>query len=125
VRIPFENARQLYFHRYWLHQLIEHDHPNLTHASVENWAPVWLSLFNEASAVDFATEAPEIKCPVYFLVGANDYQTNFALTKNYFEKLKAPKKELFWFRDSGHLLNLTESSKFQQVIISTLGELKN
>ncbi len=120
IQIPFENGEQLYFHRKWLNELIDQRKAPFGKKYVENWAATWLPIFNEASAIDFNVAAPEMKCPIYFLVGAKDYQTNFEITKRYFENLKAPKKELFWFNESAHLLNLTESKKFQQVIISTL-----
>jgi len=125
IKIPFENGTQLFLHRKWLYQLINKQKAPFTKSSVENWSSTWLSLFNEASAINFFDAAPEIKCPIYFLVGRKDYQTNFNLTENYFQTLKAEKKELFWFEDSAHGLTLTESQKFQQVIISTVGKLKN
>ncbi len=120
IQVPFKNGEQLYFHRKWLNELIDQRKAPFGKKYVENWANTWLPLFNEAAAIDFRMAAPEMKCPVYFLVGAKDYQTNFEITKRYFEKLKAPKKELFWFEQSSHLLNLTEPKKFQDVIISTL-----
>jgi len=124
VKIPFENGRQLFFHRRWLHTLLHHEKPGITITSVEKWALTWLTLLNTASDVNFAIEEPEIMCPIYFLIGVRDYQTNAELTKTYYEKLKAPKKDLFWFTDSAHALNLTESKKFQEVIISAC-HLKN
>lgn len=118
IRIPFENGEQLFYHRKWLIQLILRQKVPFTRSYVQTWSATWLSLFNEASGVNFFDRAPEIKCPIYFLVGANDFQTNFKLTENYFEKLKAEKKELFWFSNSAHSLNLTEPKKFQEAIIS-------
>jgi pimeloyl-ACP methyl ester carboxylesterase len=117
IKIPFENGTQLYYQRKWLYRLINRQKPPFTQHYVEDWSATWLSLFNEASAISFFESAPEIKCPVYFLAGAHDYQTNFNLTKSYFEKVKAEKKELFWFSNSAHGLNLTESKKFQNTII--------
>jgi len=125
VKIPFENGTQLFYHRKWLNQLINRQQVPFTKPYVENWSTVWLSLYNEACAINFVEAAPEIKCPIFFFVGRKDFQTNFKLTESYFEKLKAEKKELFWFNDSAHGLNLTESQKFQQIIISTVGQLKN
>lgn len=125
IKIPFENGTQLFYHRKWLYQLINMQQPPFTKSYVENWSKVWLSVYNEACAINFNEAAPEINCPIYFLVGRKDFQTNFKLTESYFEKLKAEKKELFWFNDSAHGLNLTESQKFQQVIISAVGQLKN
>ncbi len=125
IKIPFENGTQLFYHRKWLYQLINRQKAPFSKSYVENWSITWLSLFNEASKVNFFETGPEIKCPIYFLVGKKDFQTNFKLTEDYFKKLKAEKKELFWFSDSAHGLNLTESKKFQQVIISIVGQLKN
>jgi len=125
IKIPFENGTQLFFHRKWLYLLINMQQPSFTKSYVENWSTVWLSIYNEACAINFSEAAPEIKCPIYFLIGRKDFQTNFNLAKSYFEKLKAEKKELFWFNDSAHGLNLTESQKFQQVIIATVDQLKN
>lgn len=125
IKVPFENGTQLFYHRKWIYLLINKQKPSFTKSYVENWSTTWLPVYNEACAINFAEAAPEIKCAIYFLVGRKDYQTNFNLTENYFEKLKAEKKELFWFEDSAHGLTLTESQKFQQVIISTVGKLKN
>jgi len=125
IKIPFESETQLYYQRKWLYELINQQKAPFTKSYVESWSTTWLSLFNEASKVNFFEAAPEIKCPIYFLIGSKDFQTNFNLTESYFKKLKAEKKELFWFSNSAHGLNLTESKKFQQVIISTAGQLKN
>ena len=125
IKIPFENGTQLFYHRKWLYHLINRQKPSFTKSYVETWSTTWLPLYNEACTINFVEAVPEIKCPIYFLVGRKDYQTNFNLIENYFEKLKAEKKELFWFNDSAHGLNLTEAPKFQQVIISTVGQLKN
>jgi NAD(P)-dependent dehydrogenase (short-subunit alcohol dehydrogenase family) len=54
------------------------------------------------SLVNLFTSLPKINCPVYFFAGRTDHQTNFALTERYYKKVKAPKKELFWFEHSGH-----------------------
>jgi pimeloyl-ACP methyl ester carboxylesterase len=82
------------------------------------WAKTWLTLFNEASAVNFFQSAPEINCPVYFFVGTRDYQTYGKLTEQYFNMVKAEKKDLFWFTNSAHNLNLTEPKKLQEIVIS-------
>jgi esterase/lipase len=54
---------------------------------------------------------------VFFFIGEMDKQTHHSLAKEYFERLKAEKKELFWFKKSGHNLNLTEPKRLQQLII--------
>jgi pimeloyl-ACP methyl ester carboxylesterase len=116
VQIPFENGEQIYFHRNWLARFS--GNKALSKLYVQVWATKWLGLFNEASAIDFFTQAPTIQCPVYFFVGSKDYQTHFKLTEDYFKSVKAEKKDLFWFTNSGHNLNLTEPKKLQEIIIS-------
>lgn len=115
VKIPFENGEQIYYHRSWLSYFL--GHKALSKRYVESWAVKWLSLFNEASAINFNVEVTEIKCPIYFFVGSKDYQTHFKLIEDYFKNVKAEKKDLFWFTNSGHNLNLTEPKKLQGIII--------
>ena len=118
VSTPFQNGEQLYYHRSWLARMTGNKPP--LKSFVEVWSKKWLSLFNEASQIDFFLVAPELKCPVYFFVGRKDYQTYFKLTEDYYNMLKADKKRLFWFTDSGHNLNLTEPKKLQQIILKEI-----
>ncbi len=118
VKIPFQSAEQLFYHRNWLAQMTNNKPPS--RIFVEDWCKKWLTLFNEASQVNFFTYAPEFKCPVYFFIGRKDYQTYFRLAEDYFILLTAEKKRLFWFEDSGHNPNLSESNKFQQIILSEI-----
>lgn len=116
VRIPFENGDQIFFHRNWLAHFS--GNKALSKSYVQVWAAKWLGLFNEASGIDFSVRAPTIHCPVYFFVGSKDYQTHFKLTEDYFKNVKAEKKDLFWFTNSGHNLNLTEPKKLQEIVVS-------
>jgi len=118
VKIPFENGEELFYHRNWLSRLAGNKFPSKEF--VLSWAEKWLPLFNEASAINFFEIAPEIKCPVYFFVGREDYQTHFQVTEKYFNSLKAPKKKLFWFENSGHNLHVREAGKFQEIILTQI-----
>ena len=51
IKIPFQDGRQLFYHRSWLARMMGTRVP--TAEFVEVWAKKWLSLFNEASAVNF------------------------------------------------------------------------
>ncbi len=84
---------------------------------VEEWAKTWLTLFNEASETNFFELAPELQCPVYFLIGSNDYQTHYSLTESYYEKVVCKEKKLYWFTESAHNPHLTETAKFQKIVI--------
>jgi len=116
IKVPFENASQIYWHRHWLAIFTGNRPPNKIY--VEQWATRWLSAFNEASAINFRTHTPSFGCPVYLFIGEKDYQTHFSIAQDYITSLKAEKKELFWFKNSGHNLNLTEPKKLQAIIIS-------
>lgn len=114
VSVPFQNGTQLYYHRKWVNIFMDASPPQKDY--VEQWAIKWLTLFNEASKVNFIREIPEFKCPMFFLVGRHDYLTAFSLTEEYYKKVKASQKALVWFEQSGHSPNLTESKKFQETI---------
>jgi pimeloyl-ACP methyl ester carboxylesterase len=118
VSIPFQTGAQLYYHRSWLLKLNGRKSPS--QSFVETWSKKWLHLFNEASAVNFFVSAPELKCPVYFLVGRQDYQTHFKLTEDYHKVLKAPEKSLFWFENAGHNLTFAEPQRLQEIIIKEI-----
>lgn len=115
VKVPFENGEQLYYHRKWLSKLMNSSTP--TREKVNHWSDTWLSLFNEGSETNFFELAPELTCPVYFLIGSNDYQTHFKLAESYYENVVCKGKELYWFTHSAHNPHLTESVKFQTIII--------
>lgn len=118
VKVPFENGDQLYFHRRWL--LLAGGTNPKSRAFVNRWAKTWLSLYNEASRMNLFGLVPQIRCPVYFLVGSNDRQADSRIAEDYFRALRAEKKDLIWFTNSSHNLNLTESEKFQATIIALL-----
>lgn len=119
VHIPFENGEQLYYHRKWLLDFTGSS-KNLSKDYVVSWAVTWLSVFNEASACNLIETLPVVRCPVYFLLGRKDYQTNSRLTEQYYSKLTAPAKGLFWFERSGHFIPSTEPIELQKTIIEKI-----
>jgi len=118
VKIPFQNGEQLYYHRKWL--ALGMGTKPASREFVEEWSKKWLAVFNEASGINFFEKAPEIKCPIYFFVGTKDYQTSFKLIEDYYNQVKADKKDLFWFTNSAHLVPLTEPKKLQEIIINLI-----
>ena len=69
-----------------------------------------IDLFKEIQAVDV---------PVYFLQGVYDYQVSYRLAKEYFDKLKAHKKEFFTFEYSAHSPITEEYNRFNEIVIDT------
>ena len=70
--------------------------------------------------MNFFEQFPSLKCPVYFFTGRKDFSTNSTLTEKYYKKVKAPKKQLFWFEKSAHNLPDSESDLMQEIIINKI-----
>jgi pimeloyl-ACP methyl ester carboxylesterase len=68
--------------------------------------------------VDFRQQATQLEVPVYFLLGRYDVNAPPVLAEEYYQLLNAPHKELIWFDHSGHNPWVTESDRFEEVIIN-------
>jgi pimeloyl-ACP methyl ester carboxylesterase len=68
-------------------------------------------------AGDFRDTAPKLLVPVYLCLGRHDYNVPFALAEDYFQRLQAPRKQLFWFESSAHMPNFEEPEKFNGLLI--------
>lgn len=64
-----------------------------------------------------AREVKELKIPVYFFVGRHDWNIPSVLVEEFAKDLKAPKKEIVWFENSGHGLTEEEADKFNKVMV--------
>ncbi len=122
VNIPFKTDEDLFYLRKWLfykegkEYVTSDDFKNGFLQWSETWSPVW----NEVMNINLPKTLKEVKCPVYFFVGKNDIQTSTEITERYFKELKAPKKDLFLFENSGHQIHQDEPEKFQNIIIQIL-----
>lgn len=123
VKIPFENGDQLYWHRYWLARFSGNRPPD--RSFVQRWATDWLDVLNEASRVNLLADSAHWPVPLFLFVGGRDFQTHFSLAQKYVTHVKAGKKDLFWFPNSGHNLLFTDSRQVQQQIISILNDYKS
>ena len=88
------------------------------------WAKTWLPVWNEVMAIDLPRTLKKVECPIYFLVGKNDLQASAKIAQAYFEQVKAPKKGLYLFENSGHQIHQEEPEKFQHRIIEALDTLR-
>jgi pimeloyl-ACP methyl ester carboxylesterase len=124
VQVPFVNWEQLYFARKWLFsysgQPIADSDTAAVRGYLKGWGDTWLTVWNEAIQQNHFKDLPILRCPIYFCAGRKDYQTNFSITEEYYNKVQAPKKQLFWFENSGHLIPNTESDLLQDIIIQKI-----
>ena len=58
--------------------------------------------------------------PSLFFVGIEDIQTSTEITENYFNHIKATKKDLYLFEFSKHSIQESEPEKFQKIIIENI-----
>ena len=59
-------------------------------------------LWDAVVAQDLFKTMPELKVPVFMLEGRHDWNTPIAISCRWYEALKAPRKEWFWFEESAH-----------------------
>ncbi|MEO6912663.1 MAG: alpha/beta hydrolase [Candidatus Baltobacteraceae bacterium] len=52
------------------------------------------------------------KCPILLFEGRHDYVVSFEVSANWFSRVHAPSKRLFWFENSSHLLYEEEPGRF-------------
>lgn len=76
------------------------------------------TLWDELLAVDLPRTAHAFDIPVYFLLGQADYNVAWPLSRAYFEKIEAPRKQLVMFERSGHFIPFEEPAKFNQFMRS-------
>lgn len=60
---------------------------------------------------------PEVGAPVYVFQGRYDYQTPYALARQYYDSLKAPVKAFYTFENSAHGVMYEEPEKFNELIL--------
>ncbi|WP_048508849.1 alpha/beta fold hydrolase [Chryseobacterium angstadtii] len=122
VHIPFTMDEDLFYLRKWL--FYKDGKKNVTSEDFKKgflqWSKTWSTAWGEVMKMDLPKTLKKVNCPIYFFVGKNDIQTSTPITKKYFEIVKAPKKGLFLFENSGHQIHKDEPEEFQKNIIKTL-----
>ena len=65
-------------------------------------------------------ELTQFEVPMYFFVGSHDYNTPYVLVEEYFQRISAPKKALFWFDNSGHSPQWEEPQLFRKQVLAII-----
>jgi pimeloyl-ACP methyl ester carboxylesterase len=125
IKLPARDFESLFIKYIWQ---TEYDGEHISDTVREQIKPMmkqWMqssaaSLSNEVFEMNLIKQFPSVKCPVYFFVGRKDFTTNATLSEKYYKKLKAPKKQLFWFEKSAHGIPDTEPELMQNIIIDKI-----
>lgn len=79
---------------------------------------VFNAVYPQLQDFDFRESATNFDIPVYILTGSHDYNAPYWITEEYFNKIKAPSKEHYWFSESGHGQIWSEADKFHEIMRS-------
>ena len=95
----------------------------LAYVRGENYS---MGLLEEPLLDDNLTKtAVELRIPIFILQGRHDLQTVFETTREYFDEIRAPRKELIVFEDAAHLVPFEEPEKFLRVMVDRVRPLAN
>lgn len=73
-------------------------------------------LWPEAKKTNLFENITQFKVPIYIFQGEYDMTTVSSVSKNYFDIIKAPKKEYYNFKKSAHWPHITEFEKYKSII---------
>ncbi|MCO6491893.1 MAG: alpha/beta hydrolase [Phaeodactylibacter sp.] len=73
-------------------------------------------VWDDVLATDLKEKAPEAALPVYFLHGIYDYTCSYSEAKAYLQRLKAPVKGFYTFRQSAHSPLFEEPEKMRRIL---------
>lgn len=73
-------------------------------------------LWREVVNADLLPRIDSMQVPVYIFQGVHDYQTPYSIAKDFYDRLKAPEKELFTFENSAHAPIVEEADKFNSIV---------
>lgn len=120
ISVPFENGEDLYLQRKWTAEFYPQTMQNtkLKKSMVEDWSETWLPIFNEAAKIDYGINAPQFDCPIYFFHSPQDRVSHFAIAREYYDIIKAPKKEWIDFPGAPHEIVSAQPKEFSQAIKS-------
>ena len=81
------------------------------------------AMWPEVGGTDLKASCPEFKVPYFIFDGRLDMNTPAELVEDYFDAIKAPKKELIWFDRSGHNPMGDEPDKFKKLLRERLTDI--
>lgn len=81
-----------------------------------------MSYFPILMQEDFIHHDVKLEVPVYIFHGVYDKQVSFDLSHEYFEKLQAPKKRFFAYKNSAHAPNFEQAQEFIKDVFDCLKE---
>lgn len=88
---------------------------NLWHGKAQSGVSV---IWEEIISTDLTQKVPKLEIPVYFFAGIYDYTVSSTLAKEYFDKLQAPLKGFYLFKQSAHSPMFEEPEIFVEIMVN-------
>jgi proline iminopeptidase len=66
----------------------------------------------------------EYRLPVFYICGRNDWQTPSTIVEEYFQRIQAPKKGLYWVEDAGHFALIDNPEGYNAALLKVIEEIQ-
>ncbi len=77
-------------------------------------------MYPQLQDIDFRTDVSELAVPVYLLDGENELRGRRELAQEWFDRLRAPHKELITYADAGHAVAFEQADAFLRLMIDEI-----
>jgi len=64
----------------------------------------------------------EYQVPIYYVLGRHDEWTASTIAAEYFETIEAPKKEIYWIENAGHMVDMDNPSAFFSTVMEIISQ---
>ena len=61
-------------------------------------------------------DTTEYDVPVFYILGRDDWQVPSSLAAEYFERINAPRKGLYWIENAGHQTDIDNPKDFFKAV---------
>lgn len=75
-------------------------------------------VYSQLQELDFRLDAIDLELPVHLILGRHDMNNPSVIPDEYFQLLRAPSKQLYYFEKSGHGMIWEEASRFHEIMIN-------
>lgn len=122
VKVPYQTPDDLFYAQKWLfiHNGVEFAKEDDFKPTYYRWLDVWFPTWLASVQNNRFNQQQEFQCPIYFFEGNGDQQQSHYIVEDYYNWIKAPKKDFFWFTKSGHTIFNTEPDKIQSLLIEPI-----
>jgi pimeloyl-ACP methyl ester carboxylesterase len=77
-------------------------------------------VYPQLQDLDYRRDAARFELPVYLILGRHDMNNPAQIPEEYYNLLEAPRKQLYFFENSGHGMIWEEPSLFLDILVNTV-----